>query len=189
MATRLTLLCAAATASSRLGAFPSPGEPLDEGGARKANAFRLRGPRADLVLSSPCRAALETADALKLQARIEPLLADLDFGEWTGRTLADVHLATPVLLEEWLADPTRAPPGGEAMAVLGDRMRRVIDRLADQEQSTIIVTHAAPIRAAVAHALAMPLASAMRLDVAPLSATVLSHGRQWRLQELRRPGR
>ncbi len=186
MATRLTLLCAGATASSRIGAFPSPAESLDEGGARKAAAYRLRGPRPDLVVSSPSLAAIETADALALDAHPEPLLADLDFGDWSGRTLSDVQEAAPPLLLAWLVDPTQATPGGESMEALVARVGSWMDCRTDGSKTVLAVCHAAVMRAALSHALSMPLAGVLRIDIAPLASMHLSHQGQWRLQELRR---
>ena len=185
MATRLIFLCAAATASSRIGAFPSTAEPLDADALRKAEAVHLRASQPDLVLSSPSKAAIETAEAFKLDALFEPLVADLDYGEWAGRTLEEVHLKSPEMLERWMADPSLAPPGGETMASLIERMATVIDRSVGEMRSGVIVTHAAPIRAAMAYALAIPIPSAMRIDMAPLTTLTLSHHGVWRLQELR----
>jgi broad specificity phosphatase PhoE len=188
MATRLTFLCAGATAASRIAAFPSPDEPLDDGGARKAAAFDVRGPRPDLIVSSPSRAAIETANAIGLHAAIEPEVADLDFGDWSGRTLPDLEDREAPALMAWLADPTRATPGGEAMAELVARVGGWMDRHAGSDRNLFAVSHAAVVRAAIAHSLSAPVASIMRVDVAPLAALELSFNGQWRLQELRRIG-
>jgi broad specificity phosphatase PhoE len=186
MATRLTFLCAAATASSRTGAFPTIDDPLDDGGRRKAMAFDCRQHGVDLVVSSPSRSAVETADALGLAARIEPLVADLNFGAWAGRTLTDLAERAPDRLGEWLADPTRPVPDGESLDDLVRRVGGWIDDQADAGAATLIITHASVMRAALSHALAIPPAYAIRIDVAPLTTLRLSYNGQWRLQELRR---
>jgi broad specificity phosphatase PhoE len=187
VATRLTFLCAGATTTSRIGAFPSADEPLDEGGARKVTAFRLRGRQPDLVVASPSRSAVETACALELDARVEPLVADLDFGEWAGRSITDLQRHAPDRLTEWFADPTRAVPGGEAMDDLVARVGPWMDRQIGQTPAILVVSHAAVMRAVLSHALSVPLRSVMRIDIAPLTMLDLSHQGQWRLQELRRP--
>jgi broad specificity phosphatase PhoE len=46
------------------------------------------------------------------------------------------------------------------------------------------VTHPTVIRAALAHALGIPLPAALAIDVAPLSRTRLSFNRSWRLHSL-----
>jgi len=185
VATRLTFLCAAATASSRTGAFPCTGEPLDGGGRRKASDFD-RSPHADVVVSSPSRSAIETTGALGLEARIESCLADLDYGEWAGRSIADIQAKSPDQLGEWFADPTRAVPGGETMEHLLGRVGAWMDRQLGNVPATLIVSHASVMRAALAHALAIPLASALQIDIAPLATLDFSHNGRWRLQELRR---
>jgi broad specificity phosphatase PhoE len=186
MATRLTFLCASATASSRSGAFPNPDEPLDDGGLRKTRAFRLHGPEPDLVVTSPSRAAIDTAAATGLPAQIEPAIGDLDYGAWSGRALSDVEALDAPALMNWLADPTGATPGGEEMTALIARVGAWLDRQADSDLVIVAVSHAAVMRAAIAHCLALPAASTLRIDIAPLAVLQFSFHRQWRLQELRR---
>jgi len=180
---RLTLLCAGATASSRIGAFPSAAEPLDEGGMRKAKAFRL-GPTPDLILCSPHQAAIETARAIGVEVQVEPRIGEQGFGEWSGRTMAEVHGVSPKRLGMWLADPVEAPPGGETMAQLVERMGAAIDDVAGEARSAVLITHAMPMRAAIMHTLSVPLAAAIRFDLPPLSTLILSRSNMWRVQEL-----
>jgi len=188
MATRLILLCAGATASSRIGAFPSPDEPLDAGGAAKAASYRLPGAVPADVAASPSRAALETAGILGYDAHPEPLLADLDHGRWSGRSLEQVQGSAPERLGAWLSDPTQATPGGERPQDLVARVATWMDARADRSAPMLAVCPIAVMRAALSHALAMPLAATMRVDIAPLTAMILSHHGAWRLQELRRAG-
>ena len=70
MTTRLHLLSCAATAAARSLAFSSD-EPLDDVG-RQSLARVAQLPSADIVLRSPARAALETAQGLGLDAAIDP---------------------------------------------------------------------------------------------------------------------
>ena len=185
LTTRLTLLCHAPTRSAREGGFPAREEPLDEGGMRKAAAFRLDGPRPTLVVTSAACAARQTADALRLEAMIQPAILDIDHGEWAGRSLAEIHAAQPDALAAWLGDPTRGTPGGETMADVADRLADWLDGLVDQDRHILAITHAAVIRAAIAHTLGVPIGAALRIDIAPLSLTTLSFTRCWRLQEIR----
>ncbi len=186
MATRLTFLCAGATASSRIGAFADPAEPLDDGGMRKTRAFRLRGPRPDLVVTSLSRAAIETAAALGLEATAEAGVADVGFGKWSGRTLDDIGRADRSALLAWLADPTAATPGGESMGELVARIAAWMDAHADSDRNILVISHAAAMRAAIAHAISAPVASVMQVDIAPLGMLDLSFNDRWRLRELGR---
>lgn len=183
MAVRLVLLCAGGTASARTGGFPDPTEPLDAGGRAKACALRLEGlPPAECMVG-PARSARATADLLGFDAEPMAALRDIDRGDWTGRRFDSIgHDA----LVAWLAAPETATPGGESMGGVVDRVAPWLDGLRGGDRRILAITHAAVIRAALAHALAIPIAATLAVDVAPLSAASLSFHDRWRLQELRR---
>ncbi len=84
MTIRLKLLCQASTPAVRAAAFPAD-EPLDLQGRRKLAAFPRRLLLADRWATSPALRANQTAEALKIDAAVEPLLRDCDYGRWTGR--------------------------------------------------------------------------------------------------------
>lgn len=184
MSTRLVLLCAGGTASARRGRFPDPAEPLDTGGAAKARGLVLDGPSPHERWCSPARAARDTAAALNLVAGDAPALRDIDHGDWTGKALDALD---PLAVADWLADPAAGAPGGESMAQVASRVGSWMDERTGGERRVLAVTHAAVIRAMIAHALAMPVDAALGIDIAPLSTTTLSFHERWRLQELRRP--
>ena len=153
-------------------------------------AARVGVPRPDRVLTSPATAALETAEALGLSAVAEAPLRDVDHGRWRGRAFADVAREEPEAIAAWLADPGAAPHGGESLAVLLGRLAAWLDgrRVAANGARVLLVTHAAVIRAAVLHAIGAPPAAFWRLDVAPLSRTVLQgDGVRWTLAALNVP--
>lgn len=175
------LVCAGATALSRSGGFPGPGDGLDAGGLRDARACRPPGRFAERVLCSPAFAARETAAAMGLAASVEPALADADHGEWAGLAFAAIGEAE---LVGWLGDPTRGAPGGESMALVQCRIGRWLDDIAPASGAVCAISHATTIRATLAHALGMPLAATLAIDLAPLSRTVLSFNGRWRLQAL-----
>jgi broad specificity phosphatase PhoE len=68
---------------------------------------------------SPALRASQTADALKLDATVEPMLRDCDYGRWTGRALDEVQAQEPEAVTEWLRNPMAAPHGGESVLALG----------------------------------------------------------------------
>lgn len=150
-------------------------EPLSDIGRRQAG--RLAGdPRA---LAGPELRTRETAEALGLQATVEPLLADLDCGRWRGEKLADI---APAGLHDWLTDPAVAPHGGESIVELVERVARWLERI-DGMVRTVAVTHPAVIRAAILVALGAPPKSFWRIDIAPVSHTVLHRrGGGWTLR-------
>jgi broad specificity phosphatase PhoE len=169
---RVTLLTAASTAATAGAAFPAD-EPLDVRG--RAGAAELAGAftRPGRVLCSPARAARETAAALSLDpVETAPLLADLDAGRWAGRTLDDVAEAEPEGVGRWLADPDAAPHGGESVARTVERASAWLGSL-PAEGNLLAITHAAVVRAVLLDVLGAPVDRFWRIDVAPLTVTVL----------------
>jgi broad specificity phosphatase PhoE len=171
--TRLILICHASTAALRSSSFPGD-EPLDEHGKVSAVALAGHLPSADRWLTSPELRARQTAEALGLDAAVEPTLRDCDYGSWSGRSFKDVSAHEPEAVAAWLRDPAAIPHGGESVLSL---VQRVADWLLGEQayyRRSIVVTHSAIIRAAIVHAIGAPPQSFWRIDIAPLSITRLS---------------
>ncbi len=188
---RLVLISHAATAATRSAAFPAD-EPLDAGGlaaaAAAAPAAASALGRVARVLSSPARRCLATAEALELPAAAEPALRDADPGRWAGRRLDEVAAAEPEAVAAWLSDPSAAPPGGESAAQVRRRAGGWLRALPEAPGSTVAVTHAAVVRVLVLAALGAPDTGFWRLDVAPLTRTVLrGHGDEWTVRAVAAP--
>jgi broad specificity phosphatase PhoE len=175
MAIRLKLLCQASTRAVRSAAFPAD-EPLDVHGRRKLAAFPLRLGGADRWATSPALCARETAEALKIDAIVEPLLRDCDYGRWTGRSFEAVQAEEPEAVTEWLRNPAAAPHGGESLLALTERVGGWLEAQKAIDGATIVVTHASVIRAAIVHAIEAEPRSFWRIDVAPLSLARLNGG-------------
>jgi broad specificity phosphatase PhoE len=152
------------------GRFPAD-EPLNRIGRRQVKAAaRLDVNGGIRQLAGPEERARQTAQLLGLRATIEPRLADLGCGGWCGQTLRAVG---PADLETWLSDPARAPHGGESIVDLIERVAGWLQSLTHDTSPTVAVTHPAVIRAAILAALDMPPKSFWRIDIAPVSRTVL----------------
>lgn len=184
LAARLTLLCHAATAAMREGAFPAPEDPLDDGGVRKANDYRLSEGKADLFMVSPALAARQTADALGLDASIDHSLRDVDQGGWAGHSFETIHQRDAAALSAWLADPAKGAPDGESLIDARDRISPWLDAQARRDLHLLAITHPMVIRAILSAALDISLPATMRIDVAPLTAVRLSFNGGWRLQAI-----
>lgn len=178
------LLCAASTLSSRQGGFPSPHDVLDDRGRRDAAEYRLPSRFAGNALCSPCHMATETANAMGVEASVEEALADLDHGRWAGCSFETIQATESGALSDWLADPTGGTPDGETMDHARQRIGAWLDRIAGMSTSLCAITHPMMIRAALAHALDVPPRATLAIDIAPLSRTMLSFNRIWRLQSL-----
>ena len=168
----------------RAGGFPDPMEPLDQGGVAKARAVVLAAAKAAHIWAGPTTAARETASALGLDAAPCDALKDVDYGSWTGLSFEAVHATAPEALAAWLAAPEHGVPDGETMDAVAARVEPWLRSLEQIDSPIVAVTHATVIRAAIAVALSIPVAMTLRIDIAPLSKTVLSFNRVWRLQAL-----
>lgn len=112
----------------------------------------------DAILTSPPRRTREPAEQLanarNVQARLDEDWAELDFGAWDGRPVAELRKDAEIAqaLDAFYHDPNAAgPPGGENWQTLSDRIARALGRLleAPHEGNALIVTHAGPMRAAL----------------------------------------
>jgi len=167
---RLTLVSHAMTDAMAAGRFPAD-EPLNDTGRRLLESVAALDITDDArQLTAPERRARQTAQLLGLQAATEPRLADLDCGPWRGEALANIG---PSDLDAWLTDPACAPHGGESIADLMQRVNGWLASLTGDGLRTVAVTHPAVIRSAILLALEAPPKSFWRIDIAPLSRTVL----------------
>ena len=130
------------------------------------------------VQSSPLDRARATAEpiaqAFGLPVAVAPALNEIDYGAWTGRTLAE--LDPDPLWRRWnhFRGGTR-PPGGESMTEVQHRAWAHALALRDRhpDATLLLVSHGDVIRALLLQALGMPLELIFRLDVAPGSLSAL----------------
>ena len=185
MTARLDLLAHGASAATRATRFPDD-EPLEASAVSALEALRGRlRPYAE-VLTSPARAARETAAALGFDAEVEMALSDCDYGRWRGLASKEVAEREANEFATWLADPAAAPHGGESFAALIERIGAWLTQALTREGATLAVTHASVVRAAIVNALGAGSSAFARIDVAPLSLARLSgHGQRWNLVALR----
>jgi broad specificity phosphatase PhoE len=177
---RLLLLRHASTTAVHRAAFPAD-EPLDAAGRAAASALAGSLGTGE-ARCGPALRARATAAAAGLDARVDPALAECDFGAWAGRTLADVWAADPAAAEAWMTDPDAAPHGGESLTAFLARIAAWLDAQARLDGRAIAVTHGGVVKAAVVHVLGAGPAAFWRVDVAPLHATeVHAHDGRWTL--------
>jgi probable phosphoglycerate mutase len=162
----------------------APGLHLSDDGRRQAEAAAAciaKLKRVAAVYASPLERARETAmpiaRARGLALRIERGLLELDVGEWTGLRLDRVSKRP-----EW-STVQRYPSGfrfpeGESFVEMQARVTATLGRLVDRHRGGVVVavSHADPIKAALAHALGMHLDLFQRLAVAPGSITTIAYG-------------
>jgi broad specificity phosphatase PhoE len=179
MTIRLVLITHASTAATQDARFPDD-EPLDARGHRMVTSATMTR-RFDGVFRGPEQRCASTASGLGLDAVPDPALADLNLGEWRGRTLTDLEPEPGLAV--WLTDPTAAPHGGESLSALADRVDSWLAGLPAQAHLAA-VTHPAVVRTAVLRTLGAPLTAFWRLDSAPLTQTWLTrHNGRWQVRE------
>lgn len=197
---RVFLICHASTAAVRAARFAAD-EPLDEIGVGQAGVARAGVPRVDRAFCAPSARCRQSSAALGLDPLVDTRLAGCDYGDWAGRSLDEVAASDPEGLARWLADPSWAPPRGESMAGLSTRVGAWLEDPGDPvrpgdptpgdpaSRAVLAVADAAVIRAAVVHALGAGPQAIWRIDVDPLSTTLLVGGPgRWNLRALA-PGR
>jgi ribonuclease H / adenosylcobalamin/alpha-ribazole phosphatase len=158
--------------------------PLNSNGKRQAHrvASALSKMPIRAAISSPLRRAADTAGQIQkasgIELRIDSRLAEGSFGRWEGLTRDEVlQLGTTdaELLARWESDSTCAPPRGESIQNIQERVVQLAEELRDEfsGSSVVLVSHVGPIKAFLAAVLEMPLQSSRRLFLDPGTITVV----------------
>ena len=161
----------------------APGLHLAPAGEREAEsvAERLEGLPLAAIYASPleraCETAAPTASRTGLAVLPEPGLSELDAGDWTGEKLAKLARRT-----EWAA-VQQAPstfrfPGGDSFVDLQARVAGALDRIraAHPGGTVVCVSHADPIKAAVAHAMGTHIDLFQRIVISTCSISAVAYG-------------
>ena len=160
----------------------APGLHLAEAGNTQAAAAAARLTelkKVDAVYSSPLERTRETAapigKSLGLRVARERGLLECDFGDWTGRKLKDL-----MKLPEWRT-VQRYPsgfrfPNGESFTEMQNRITGTLAELAMKHRGGVVVavSHADPIKAAIAHYTGVHLDLFQRIVVSPASVTAFA---------------
>jgi len=165
----------------------TPGIELDEVGLRQAEGLceRLAGLPVRALVRSPllrCRQTLEPLAAdLGLDPELDDRLVEVDYGEWTGRELAELTSEDvwPVVQHH----PSSAVfPGGESLAAMAVRavgaVRSHDAHLAERYGHDVLwvaCSHGDVIKAVLADAYGMHLDQFQRIVVEPASISVVRY--------------
>ncbi|WP_405936006.1 MSMEG_4193 family putative phosphomutase [Streptomyces sp. NBC_00726] len=168
----------------------TPGVALDERGAAQAAALpgRLAALPLAAAVSSPlqrCRETLEPLLAARpdLPLHIEDRISECDYGDWSGRKLAE--LSDEPLMTVVQRHPSAAAfPGGESMRAMQaravDAVREWNTRIeAEHGEHAVYVmcSHGDIIKSLVADALGMHLDLFQRVHADPCSVTAIRYTR------------
>ncbi len=159
----------------------APGVHLDPVGIAQAAALGAALAPVGLaaVYSSPLERAVETAAPLAQAAGVPVQashgLLELDFGEWTGREIADLE-DDPHWREFNLRRGTTRIPGGETMEEVLARAWTALEAIHRAHPGALVaaVSHGDVIRALLARCAGIPLDHLHRLEVAPASVSAVA---------------
>ena len=167
----------------------TPGVHLDARGRAQAEAVAARLAPVPLaaVVTSPLERCVETAGAVvsgrSLVSSVEPRLAEVRYGDWTGKPLKE--LAKQPLWKVVQAHPSAAVfPGLDGEALAGAQSRAVsavrgwdarITESAGPEAVWLACSHGDIIKAVLADALGLHLDLFQRIVVDPCSVSVVRY--------------
>ncbi|HRA62492.1 MAG TPA: histidine phosphatase family protein [Burkholderiaceae bacterium] len=126
--------------------------PLNDKGRwqaeRAAQALLAAGEPLGAIYSSDLSRAHATAQAIAsahgMAVRGDVRLRERNFGEYEGHSFDELERLWPQDAARWRArDATWAPPGGETLITLGERIRAVTDALAQRHpgEQIVLVAH------------------------------------------------
>jgi broad specificity phosphatase PhoE len=131
---------------------------------------------------------------------LERELIEQSFGEWQGRTYAELGAFgrggdAGVSHRFWLAPAHSVPPGGESFVQVMERVATAVRRLtaAHAGHDIVCVAHGGSIRAALAMALGLDPEAALAFSIETLSLTRIDHidgpaaGHGWRVSAVNLP--
>jgi len=153
-------------------------DPLSELGWRQMWDAVGEGGDWDRIVTSPLRRCSEFAQALgerlAVPVDVDPRLKEVGFGQWEGRSRADVKAADPEQYARFYLDPVGSrPPGAEPLEQFAARVAAAYEALIAHHggEAVLVVAHAGVIRGVLARVLDLPLAALYRIRVANAGIT------------------
>ena len=161
----------------------APGVHLNQNGRRQAERLveRLDGIRVDAIYSSPLERCRETAAPLakarRLSVHVRRSLIETGYGDWTGRSIAQVRKTKLWRIVERVPSAIRFP-GGESLLEVQARAVAEVNRIAEDHRKgiVVVVSHADPIRLVIAQVAGAHVDHLHRLVVDPGSISVVALG-------------
>ncbi|MEP6666970.1 MAG: histidine phosphatase family protein [Nocardioidaceae bacterium] len=149
--------------------------PLTPEGEKAARSLRPLISRTtfDLMLCSPRRRARDTSDLAGVtDIHIEDDLVEWDYGDYEGRTRADIHEERP----DW-SIWTDGAPSGEAPDQVSARVDRVIAKCRAANGRVLLFAHGHVLRSLAARWIEQPITVGAHLPLDTAKLSVLSYDR------------
>jgi alpha-ribazole phosphatase len=153
--------------------------PLSEVGRGqvRGTANLLRRKNIATIFSSPMLRCRQTCELLEIDCPnvVSPLLREVDFGLWEGKSFKEIVDCDPAAVERWASDPaTFCFPGGEPLAVFRSRVsafKKILEGC--DQQRLLLVAHGGVIRHLLCSLMGLPSDKYLLFDVQPGSYSSL----------------
>jgi len=157
-----------------------PGISLNDEGREQARALasRLSDMPISAIYSSPLERVAETAAALAqthhLSCNISEAFLELDFGNWTNKSIQELESDAHFKLFNLFRSSARIP-GGEMMLEAQMRIVTGLERLRHEhrDQTVAIFSHADIIKSAICYYAGIHLDMSQRIEISPASLSIL----------------
>ncbi len=139
-------------------------EPAEAGAAA---LIRAAQDPIERIVSSPLSRAHDVARHVARETgaplHTDDRLMEMDFGAWEGLAWTAIPRAE---IDAWAADPLGyRPGGGENVEAVLRRVRRAWSGIASAAETTMVVTHAGPIRCLLHVARGVPIRDAIQASI------------------------
>ncbi len=176
-----------ATANPELRYLGSRDDELTERGRWQATqpAEALAPLSIAAVYTSPLQRAITTAEPIAqthgLHVMVDPRLREGSMGDWEGLRRAEIIARSQADADQhqrWESDPVCAPPGGESLSVVQERVLTCVRELAARHDggAVVLVSHVGPIKALLCAVLGAPLIAARRMFLNNATISVVDWG-------------
>lgn len=147
-------------------------DALTENGWAQMHAAVVEGGPWARIVSSPlqrcARFAESLAERLQLPLALEPGLQELHFGDWEGRSAAQIMETDATGLGAFWDNPyTFTPPNGEPVQAFAERVLGSVQRLQQQHagERLLLISHGGVMRLLLAQARGLPREQLLQVEV------------------------
>ena len=146
--------------------------PLDDVGEAQAAALPAVVPAPHVVVCSSLLRARQTASVFGVEPVIDDRWIEMAYGEYEGLRMDDIPSQE---WRRWSSDQHFAPAGGESLADVGRRVFEACEGLQEQfrDRDVVVVSHATPIKLAMAWALGASIDITWRTFIDQASVTTV----------------
>ena len=144
----------------------------------KKMAELFRGKKLDLIITSPLKRTLETAEELmrptNTQIFIEPLITETNHGLWEGKNKNQIKETWTETYKKWLTNPADvAFPEGETFKETRERVIAWWRKAKTSNDEIAVVTHDNIIRIIIAETLDLKLDNIWKFNLLPTAVTIV----------------